>query len=410
MVKEFYHFAEMGYQDYPEEAAQEYGYTNLLFPNKFFDPVRAAELWRMYLDEYEFAGEVGFDGGMVNEHHNTVICMQESANISAATVLQRIKGKVFIIGNPLPIHDNPVRVAEEIAMLDLISGGRIISGWVRGGGVEQLYANVNPVYNRERFEEAYELIIKAWTTPGPFRWEGKHYHLRVVNPWQLPLQKPYPPIWMASILSPETIAWAARRRIPYMVLGTALDATMACRQLYHDVAAEDGWTPTADHLGYLIHICVQDTDEEAYELGKHHYGLGRGGAAAAAALTQSTGSAGATGRGPHPEWAAPPGYLSKAARNSPVAQQRRSVESSYDAANRTGIVVTGNPETVTTKLKHMIDRTDPSVMIFWDREGRMSHEATMRSIELIGKEVLPALRAHTSAIISGNEVTPWPQP
>ena len=111
--------------------------------------------------------------------------------------------------------------------------------------------------------ERMPLIKKAWTVPGPFRWEGKHYHLRVVNPWQLPLQKPHPPIWAAGILSPETIRWAARQRITYLVLGSALDATATCRDIYHGVAREDGWTPTSEHLGYLIHTCVMDTDEEA---------------------------------------------------------------------------------------------------------------------------------------------------
>ncbi len=130
-------------------------------------------------------------------------------------------------------------------MLDLVSGGRIISGFVRGTGIEQLSTNANPAYNRERFEEAFALIKKAWTMPGPFRWEGKHYHLRVVNPWQLPLQKPHPPIWAAGILSPETIRWAAKQSITYLVLGSALDATASCRDIYHEVARQDGWTPTA---------------------------------------------------------------------------------------------------------------------------------------------------------------------
>ena len=202
--------------------------------------------------------------------------------ISAAVISQRIKGAIALIGNPLPIHDNPVRVAEEIAMLDLISSGRIISGFVRGTGIEQLSTNANPAYNRERFEEAFALIKKAWTVPGPFRWEGKHYLLRVVNPWQLPLQKPHPPIWAAGILSPETIRWAAKQRITYLVLGSALDATATCRDIYHEVAREDGWAPTSGHLGYLIHTCVMDTDDEAYDMGRHHYGgasvIGRSGA------------------------------------------------------------------------------------------------------------------------------------
>ena len=77
-------------------------------------------------------------------------------------------------------------------MIDCISRGRLVSGVVRGGGVESLANNVNPAHNRERFEEAHDLIIAAWTRPGPFRWEGKHFQYRVVNPWALPLQKPHP--------------------------------------------------------------------------------------------------------------------------------------------------------------------------------------------------------------------------
>jgi len=244
MTRQFFFFSEMGYNAYPVEALEQYGYSQLLFPNSIFDPEKARDLWQMFLREHEYASEMGFDGSVCNEHHNNVLSMQESVNISAAVISQRIKGTIALIGNPLPIHDNPVRVAEEIAMLDLISGGRIISGFVRGTGIEQLSTNANPAYNRERFEEAFALIKKAWTVPGPFRWEGKHYHLRVVNPWQLPLQKPHPPIWAAGILSPETIRWAARQRITYLVLGSALEATATCRDIYHEVAQEDGWMPT----------------------------------------------------------------------------------------------------------------------------------------------------------------------
>jgi len=412
VTRQFFYFSEMGYNAYPTEVAEQYGYTNLLFPNSIFDPDTARDLWQMFLREHEFASEVGFDGSVCNEHHNSVLSMQASVNVSAAVLTQRIKGKIALIGNPLPIHDNPVRVAEEIAMLDLISGGRIISGFVRGTGVEQLSTNANPAYNRERFEEAYQLILKTWTEPGPFRWEGKHYHLRVVNPWQLPLQKPHPPVWAASILSPETIRWAAKQRITYLVLGSALEATATCREIYHEIAEQDGWTPTAEHLGYLIHTCVMDTDEEAFEQGRHHYGistgLGRTGFSASA-LTHGTGSAGSTASGPHPEWMSPPGYMTKQAKAGAMATQRRKFEGTYEDANRAGLIVTGGPETIIQKFKHIIDRTDPGYFVFWAREGKKTHEATMRGIELLGTEVMPALRDHVSALVTGKEVTPWPE-
>jgi len=410
MTRKFFFFSEMGYNAYPNEEADKYGYTNLMFPNSIFDAETARDLWQMFLREHEYASELGFDGSVCNEHHNSVLSMQESVNISAAVLTQRIKGTIALIGNPLPIHDNPVRIAEEIAMLDLISGGRIISGFVRGTGVEQLSTNANPAYNRERFEEAFQLIKKAWTEPGPFRWEGKHYHLRVVNPWQLPVQKPHPPIWAAGILSPETIRWAAKQRVTYLVLGSALDATASCREIYHAVAEEDGWTPTPEHLGYLIHTCVMETDEDAFEMGRHHYGGASGiGRTSVSAMTQGTGSAGVGATGPHPEWMSPPGYMSKQALTGAMATQRGKIKGTYEGANSAGLIITGSPDTVIQKFKHIIDRTDPGYVAFWAREGKKPHDATMRGIELLGNEVIPALREHDSALVTGKEVTPWPQ-
>ena len=138
---------------------------------------------------------------MLNEHHNAPFCMQAKANVFAsilAAVTKRVK--IVMLGNPLPLAENPVRLAEELAMIDMISKGRLVSGFVRGGGQEQLATGVNPAYNRERFEEAHDLIVKAWTQPGPFRWEGTHYQHRVVNPWAVPLQKPHPRVWIPGVL------------------------------------------------------------------------------------------------------------------------------------------------------------------------------------------------------------------
>ena len=113
---------------------------------------------------------------------------------------------------------------------------------MRGGGQEQLATGVNPAFNRERFEEAHELIVRAWTQPGPFRWEGTHYQHRVVNPWAVPLQKPHPRVWIPGVLSKETIIWAASQRYPYIALSTAIDATKKIWELYDSVAAEAGYT------------------------------------------------------------------------------------------------------------------------------------------------------------------------
>ena len=182
-----------------------------MFSNKYFDPVAGSRLYNEYLEHYIYAEEQGVEGFMLNEHHNAPFCMQAKCNVFAS-ILAAVtkKAKIVLLGNPLPLAENPVRLAEELAMIDMISKGRLVSGFVRGGGQEQLAAGVNPAYNRERFQEAHDLIVAAWTREGPFRWEGTHYQHRVVNPWAVPLQKPYPRIWVPGVLSQETIIWAAQ--------------------------------------------------------------------------------------------------------------------------------------------------------------------------------------------------------
>ena len=238
--------------------------TALLHSNRHFDPVAGGRLYNERLDEYQLVEEVGFDGIMLNEHHTAPFCMSPRMNLFA-TLLARItkKVKIVLLGNPLPIWDNPVHLAEELAIIDMISGGRLVSGFVRGGGVENIQANVNPLFNRERFEEAHDLLIKAWTTPGPFRWEGKHYQFRVVNPWATPVQKPFPRIWIPGVASKETVIWAAKHGYPYLGLNTNFDLSQKIKDIYTESAREVGYEPGPEHFGQLLQCHVADTEEKA---------------------------------------------------------------------------------------------------------------------------------------------------
>src|SRR5260370_1637541 len=177
-----------------------------------------------------------------------------------ASITKRVK--IVLLGNPLPVAD-PLRLAEELAMIDMISGGRLVPGYVRGAGSEQIANNISPAYNRERFNEAHDFIIKAWTTPGPWRYEGKHFHYRFVNPWQLPIQKPRPQIWIPGLISPETVVWCAQHRYPYVALCTNLEPTVELSILYADTAAKIDYQAGPEKYDYRPNSGLPETEEEA---------------------------------------------------------------------------------------------------------------------------------------------------
>ena len=382
-------FTERAYVDYTEEDVRSSpnNAVRLTFSNNHFDPQRGSELYNMYLDEYEYSEEVGFDGLMLNEHHNTPTCLGATMNLEAA-ILARItkKPKIVLLGNPLPIFDNPIRLAEELAEIDMISGGRLVSGFVRGTGVESLATNTNPLFNRERFEEAHNLVMKTWTEPGPWRWEGKHYHFRVVNPFQVPMQKPHPPVWIPGTGSPETLVWCAEHHYPYIFLETDIQSTQDMKEIYAENARQVGYEPGPEHLGYLVRIHVQDTDEKAREVGKG-YMVGNIG----------------VGRIPLPrDYQSPVGYAS-ASQDPRYLRIREQIRSdpfrvggldtaAYDQILDSKRWIIGSPDTVIRQLREVLSVMRPGILSIWTNDGTISHEDTMRCLELMGQEVLPALR------------------
>ena len=373
---EVFWFSEQPYGHVTDEDLEAYESGRLGFPNTFFDPHKAHILYNQYHEQYAWADEVGFDGIMSNEHHASYWCMKPSVNLDAAVISKVTQNvKIAILGNVIAIND-PVRMAEEIAMLDCYSGGRIISGFVRGTAVESIQGGIIPADNRSRFEEAHDLIIKCWTTPGPFRYEGKHYHYRAVNPWVQPMQQPHPEVWFPGLSSPESVVWAARHQHPYMNLGSLLEHTERLRQVYIDTAHEVGFTPEPKHFGYLLKVFVADTDEKAQEIGRHFM------------WTDDH-----RNKGPR-EHNDPPGYQSRVA----VAIQRTlpgaggfGKRMSYEELQEVGNLIIGSPQTVTRKLTEIIERLSPGYLHVYGNEGAMSHEDAKRSIELLGQEVIPAL-------------------
>ena len=381
------HFTERPYQD-PKSGF--FGATglpikDLSLSNSNFDPILGADLYNRYLDERVYAEEMGFDGLMLNEHHSTPFCMGGAMNIEAG-ILARItkKAKIVLLGNILPIWDDPLWLVEQLSIIDMISKGRLVSGWVRGTGRESVAHNASPPYNWERFQEAHDFIIKAWTTPGPFRWEGKHFNYRYVNPWVRPYQKPHPHIWLPGVVSRDSLRWAAKNRIPYIMLATQLEPTRQAFQIYHDFAAEFGYESGSQNLGYLWKVHVDETEELAEEVGRkfvqgpsNPFLAGNEGTANRALLTL-------------------PGMTSRTrvlpTKDSATANRGGSMGRPYEEQLKDYSIITGTPKTVLPKIRHVLEYLRPGSIFFWDGDGAMTHDDQMRSLRLMGEEVIPAVR------------------
>ena len=377
------YFTEQPMSAYDAQAGLDYGATALNFSNSHYNPIEGSRLYNEYLEDYILAEEYGADGIMLNEHHNAPFCMQSKTNIFASILAATTKRvKIVILGNPLPLCDNPIRMAEELAMIDMISKGRLVPGFVRGGGQEQLAAGVNPAFNRERFIEAHDLIQKIWSEPGPFRWEGTHYQHRVVNPWALPMQKPHPRIWVPGVLSKETIVWTAQQRYPYIALNTSIDHTKEIWKQYSDTATDCGYTAGPENFGYLIRVHVQDTEEKALANARQFMWM----------QGEFTGLA-------HPVWANPSGYFSPSGRRNFVqfatgrATNPRGTPS-FEQQVADTMIVAGTPAQVIEKLKYIVRNTRPGIMAVWANDGNVSKEDRQRCIKLLCGEVMPAIKEY----------------
>ena len=375
------YFTEQTMSAYDEKEGLKYGATALTFSNKHFDPVQGSRLYNEYIEQYKLCEAVGIDGIMLNEHHNAPFCMQAKTNVCAsilAAVTDKIK--IVLLGNPLPLAENPIRLAEELAMIDMISKGRLVSGFVRGGGQEQLSAGVNPAYNRERFIEAHDLIVKAWTQPGPFRWEGTHYQHRVVNPWAVPLQKPYPRVWIPGVISKETVIWAAEQRYPYIALNTSIDDTKKIWALYDETAEKVGYKPGPENRGYLARVHVQESEQQAIDNAREFTWM----------QGEFTGLA-------HPVWANPAGYFSPSGRRQFVEfavgrSKNPRGAMTFEEQLASGMIMAGTPKQVLPRLRHLLEQTRPGILSIWAQDGKVSHEASKNCIRLLGTEVFPEIR------------------
>jgi alkanesulfonate monooxygenase SsuD/methylene tetrahydromethanopterin reductase-like flavin-dependent oxidoreductase (luciferase family) len=357
-----------------EESSQDWP-----IPNEPFKPEKGAELYHTYLDQMTFAEECGFDWVGCNEHHYSPYGLMSNPNLIGsilATRTQRVR--LAMLGNLVPLL-NPVRVAEEYAMLDVISRGRLIAGFMRGIAHEYAAYNIAPDDSWSRLREAYELIIKAWTEPEPFRWEGEHFKFRSVSIWPRPLQQPHPPVLMSGG-SADSAEFAGRKRAMMGIV--QLETLETARQnadVYRQAARGSGWEPGPDCILVGTHTCIAETDEEARELlaeAEHYfYTVLSGGPRTAQRiiLQQSR-------------------YHSQAQAEYQAQRRARLKAMSIDDRIEAGTVLCGSPKTVVKQIKRIVDTVGNGVFNVNFKIGRMPNEAVIRGMKLFREQVLPEVR------------------
>ena len=227
-----------------------------------YDPDTGAEAYRGMVERVKFVEALGFDWVSVSEHHYSPRILTPSPVVSAAWLAARVdKIKIALLGPIVPVS-NPIRVAEELAMLDTLAPGRIVVGLLRGTTNEYLSYDLNPKEARERTDEGMELILKAWTEPQPFGWQGRHFQYRTVSIWPRPQYQPHPPTYALGT-SAEAGEFAARHRLGLGVSYGTFELMAKATRYYREQCARYGWEPGPDDIIYRANMILAETDDAA---------------------------------------------------------------------------------------------------------------------------------------------------
>lgn len=231
-------------------------------PPALCDREAVNETMRRAKEQLRLADELGFDWISVSEHHYSPRILAPSPMIYAGAMTEVVKrAKIAVLGPLLPLS-NPVRVAEELAMLDAMSNGRIMVLFLRGTANEILTYRSNPDEAQAMTREGIDLILHAWTEPQPFGWEGRYFTYRTISVWPRTMQDPHPPVF-SSGNSPESVQFCASRRLNLALSFILLPDIKQRVALYREESAREGWEPTADNVMYRFFAHVAESDEAA---------------------------------------------------------------------------------------------------------------------------------------------------
>jgi alkanesulfonate monooxygenase SsuD/methylene tetrahydromethanopterin reductase-like flavin-dependent oxidoreductase (luciferase family) len=350
--------------------------------SRLFDPVKSNEVYNTYMDLLEYAGTLGFDGIGVNEHHQNGYGIMPSPNIIAAGLARRTKDVgLVVLGNSIALYNPPIRVAEEFAMLDCISGGRLVAGFPVGTSMDTNYCYGQiPALTREKYQEAHDLIRKAWSEPDPFAWNGRYTKLRHVNIWPRPIQNP-PPIHIPGGGSVETYDFCIDNTYSYSYLSFSgyLRAKALMDGYWRRVEERKAPDNSPYRAGFAQTICVAETDAEARKLYEKHilYFYNRclhvfaGFADAPGYRTIKTIQTGALS-----QYAPPKGYANV----------------TWEELIEGGHVIAGSPETVRQRMEDLITTLRVGNIFCLMHVGDMPKEKAVYSTQLFAEKVMPKLR------------------
>ena len=352
-------------------------------PSSLYDPVRGHELYNVYLDELEYAEECGFDGIGVNEHHANGYGLMPSPNLMAAALARRTsKSALVVLGNSIALYNPPLRVAEEFAMLDVISGGRLLAGFPVGTSMDTNYCYGQiPALTREKYREAHELIKRAWQEDEPFTFNGRYTQLRYANCWPKPVQSP-PPIFIPGGGSLETYDFCLENDYVYCYLSfTGYRRAKQLMDGYWERVEEYGKDDSPYRAGFAQTIVVAETDEEAEKEYREHidYFYNR-------CLHV------------YPGFADAPGYRTiktlKANVTSQMTEQAFGNVSSmsWQQLIDDGYIIAGSPDTVANQMKELATSLRVGNIFCLIHVGNMPQDKCMRSTKLFADEVIPQLR------------------
>jgi len=353
-------------------------------PNKLYDPQKGHFLYHQYMDQLEYAEQVGFDGIGCNEHHQNGYGLMPSPNIIAAGLSRRTsKAAIAVIGNSLALYNPPIRVAEEFAMLDVMSGGRLLAGFPVGTSMDTNYCYGQiPALTRDKYAEAHDLVMRAWAEEEPFAFDGKYNQLRHVNLWPKPIQKPHPPIYIPGGGSIETWDFCLDHDYNYSYL--SFTGYLRGKKLldgYWNQVAKRGKDESPYRGAFAQTICVAETDQEAEKLYAEHvnYFYNR-------CLHIYGGFADA------------PGYRTiKTIQADVVNALSENMQNLFPSLSWKelvdgGYVIAGSPATVRDRMKELIKGLHVGHIFCLLHVGNMPDWKTRYSTKLFAEKVIPGLR------------------